>query len=327
MIIFYIPAIVFLFFLALFFVYIFYCAKFIIATFPDEPLWFNVLRNAIKIAMLLSIAFVFYALFFFFSYNPDESPFYKNEFGETNLYRNFWDSDKDIERLLTLIKEGADVNNQDLAGNTPLHYQMNYFDRMLPSQILVDNGANLNIQNHKRKTPIHLLIVDIDDSLCQHGIEYSINRIKEGLRFIASNNFDANITDDNGTSVFDTIISSKAIKLCLEAVHEITINDGSLAVLTYAYNSSGELIYCKDSTGKTVYSMENPEESTSAPTEFNTIDDLRRAIHQNNYTIEYQLLGFESLPKSEPIYKKLEDRPKPLWIERLLSPILYDSTL
>ena len=76
-------------------------------------------------------------------------------------------------------------------------------------------------------------------------------------------------------------------------------------------------------TGKTVYSKENPEESASAPTEFNTIDDLRQAIHQNNYTIEYQLLGFEPLPKSEPIYKNPEDRPKPPWIERFLSPILY----
>ncbi len=81
MIIMAIPAIVFLFFLALFFVYIFYCAKFIIATFPGEPVWFNVLRNAIKIAMILSIAFVFYALFCFFSYKPNESPFYKNEQG------------------------------------------------------------------------------------------------------------------------------------------------------------------------------------------------------------------------------------------------------
>ena len=312
MIIMAIPAIVFLFFLALFFVYIFYCAKFIIATFPGEPVWFNVLRNAIKITMILSIAFVFYALFFFFSYNPNESPFYKNEHG-TCLHDTCFD-----DEIIAWIKKGADVNAQDVAGNTPLHRQS-----FTESQILVDNGADLNIQNHQGMTPIHVLMENLDDYLRHYGIESSIDSIKGWARFIASNKFDANIKDNNGASVFDSIVGSSAIKLCPEAVHEITIKDGSLSVPTFAYNSSGELIYCKDSTGKTVYSKENPEESTSAPTEFNTIDDLRQAIHQNNYTIEYQLLGFEPLPKSEPIYKNPEDRPKPPWIERLLSPILY----
>ena len=312
MIIMAIPAIVFLFFLALFFVYIFYCVKFIIATFLGEPVWFNVLRNAIKITMILSIAFVFYALFYFFSYNENESPFYKNEHG-TCLHDTCFD-----DEIIAWIKKGADVNAQDVAGNTPLHRQS-----FTESQILVDNGADLNIQNHQGKTPIHHQIEYLDDYLRHYGIESSIDSIKGWSRFIASNKFDANIKDNNGLSVFDSIVGSSAIKLCPEAVHEITINDCSLAVPTFAYNSSGELIYCKDSTGKTVYSKENSEESTSAPTEFNTIDDLRQAIYQNNYTIEYQLLGFEPLPKSEPIYKNPEDRPKPPWIERLLSPILY----
>ncbi|MBR5711924.1 MAG: hypothetical protein IKX40_14310 [Thermoguttaceae bacterium] len=283
-------------------------------------IYFKRLNTFFRIAFLFLIAFQLYSLVYLINYNQNESPFFVGgEFGTTNLHRSFFSySDKDIDRLLTLIRKGADVNAQDNAGNTPLHRQMKYFDGYRPSQILIDNGSDMNIQNHQGKTPIRLLIESLENKLRHNEIENSMPCIKEGLRLIASNKFDANIKDDCGASVFDSIVGSSAIKLCPEAVHEITIKDGSLSVPTFAYNSSGELIYCKDSTGKTVYSKENSEDS-SPPTECNAIDDLRQAINQNNYTIEYQLLGFEPLPKSEPIYKNPKDRPKPFWVDKFIN--------
>jgi hypothetical protein len=333
-----------LFILLLFIGYIVFCIKYIVTTFPGEPRWFNAIRNTIKLLMIASFIYIIYCGFYVAKYNPSESPFYDHNFeGYTTLHEIFGENDEDISRLLRLIKKGGEVNAQEnYWGNAPLHCQMKYLTGYTASQILVDNGADLNIQNKEGKTPIHILLETFDDNLRRNVAVCDTDKL---LRFVAGNKFDVNIKDNQGTSVFDLLARSELIKSCPEAVQVIKINDKRLNIQTFAYNSSGELIYYKDSAGKTVSCQNNSEEKSEElsadPTESNTIENklfklaqgdsqpgiltesrtiegLRQAISQNNYTIEYQLLGVEPLPKSEPIYKNPEDRPKPFWLEKFL---------
>ena len=54
--------------------------------------------------------------------------------------------------VLALIKGGADINNIDNEGNTPLHIA-SYWNNEKIVKLLVDNGASLNVKNNLREIP------------------------------------------------------------------------------------------------------------------------------------------------------------------------------
>jgi ankyrin repeat protein len=53
-----------------------------------------------------------------------------------------------------LISPLTDVNCRDLNGNTPLHYSGISGSNQL-AMILIENGANAQIQNRKKMLPLH----------------------------------------------------------------------------------------------------------------------------------------------------------------------------
>lgn len=285
-------------------------------------LYFKKINIILRIVFFLFIIYQLSCLVYLFNIKPYESPFYENFAGITNLHQSL-----DISRLLTLIKKGADVNAQDKVwGNTPLHVQIIYNNQI--SQILIDNGADINIQNYEGKTPIHLLLEHLDNCFCDKDIITSNPNelelyINERLRLIASNQFNMNLRDKYDISIFDLIVDSNAIKHCPKAIHVVTIIDKSLVIQRLVYNSSGELIFCENLTGKLLNSKKEPRELSKEQTQFNTIVDLHHEINQNNYhIIDYKLKGFEPLPKSEPIYKNPKDRPKPFWVDNFFNNFL-----
>ena len=58
------------------------------------------------------------------------------------------------EVVQALIAAGANVNQQDNNGRTPLHWAA-YNGHQAIVQALIDAGANVNQQNYDGRTPLH----------------------------------------------------------------------------------------------------------------------------------------------------------------------------
>ena len=57
-----------------------------------------------------------------------------------------------IDHLKTLLKEGANVNVPNSAGNTALHWAVKLDEKKI-IQLLMNHGADLTIKNHANQTP------------------------------------------------------------------------------------------------------------------------------------------------------------------------------
>jgi ankyrin repeat protein len=60
-----------------------------------------------------------------------------------------------FELVRLLVEQGADVNAEDLMGQTPLHHAVEYPDIV---RYLVDNGAAVNEDDVHGETPLHLAV-------------------------------------------------------------------------------------------------------------------------------------------------------------------------
>lgn len=60
-----------------------------------------------------------------------------------------------IDDVKELLREGADVNAQDMfGGNTGLHWAARHGEAAM-ARLLIDNGANPNARNDEDETPLH----------------------------------------------------------------------------------------------------------------------------------------------------------------------------
>ncbi len=96
-----------------------------------------------------------------------------------------------MELVRYLLSEGADINAQDLDGDTPLHW-VTYKPKPAVAEILIKNGADLNIKNRNRRTPIFVAVRDV--------------RNIELVRLFLSNNANLNITDIEGWNLLKTAV-------------------------------------------------------------------------------------------------------------------------
>ena len=74
-----------------------------------------------------------------------------------------------LNRFNQLLKKGADINQQDINGNTPLHnYILKSPERNKGISIFLKGKANINSVNNKKQTPLHLAVYSNDASaVCQ----------------------------------------------------------------------------------------------------------------------------------------------------------------
>lgn len=63
----------------------------------------------------------------------------------------------DLVYIEALIKNGANINIQDKDRNTPLH-MVTKKGSLVAVETLVDNGANINIQNNEGDSPLHIAV-------------------------------------------------------------------------------------------------------------------------------------------------------------------------
>jgi len=81
----------------------------------------------------------------------------KNDWGQTPLHIVCNHSSEDVPDLaLLLLKHGADVDAQDGCHNTPLHLA-SYNGRLEMVWVLLDHSANVNAEDDRGQTPLHLV--------------------------------------------------------------------------------------------------------------------------------------------------------------------------
>ena len=74
-----------------------------------------------------------------------------------------------LNRFKLLLRKGADINQQDIDGNTPLHhYILKSPERNKGISIFLKGKADINSVNNKKQTPLHIAIYSNDaNAVCQ----------------------------------------------------------------------------------------------------------------------------------------------------------------
>ncbi|EGR31963.1 leucine rich repeat protein [Ichthyophthirius multifiliis] len=85
-----------------------------------------------------------------------------------------------------LIRFGAQVNKPNAEGNTPLHFIFSNFikdpeESAKIAQILLDNGANPNLENNEKWTPLHLAVKKGSIEAVQFALQYNNVSPKKGF--------------------------------------------------------------------------------------------------------------------------------------------------
>ncbi len=125
----------------------------------------------------------------------------------------------DIDDLKKHLKDGSDIDEQGLNGNTLLHYAASG-DRYRIAALLIERKADINARNRLGETPLHL-------SACNNG--------KEILEMLISNGADVNARDAAGwTPLHSAALSMKEPVEIMEVLIE-----------------KGADVNAKDFTGKT----------------------------------------------------------------------------
>lgn len=73
------------------------------------------------------------------------------------FYAIFNGTDEQVNIIRILIENGANLNEQDLSGKTPLHYASE-LGRVRCIPFLLQKGAKLDIRDKSGKTPLELCL-------------------------------------------------------------------------------------------------------------------------------------------------------------------------
>jgi len=104
---------------------------------------------------------------------------------QTPLFSNMIDA-KDIKAFFnTLIKGGADINHQDIDGNTVLHKSA-YWGRHYSIEPLLENKADISIKNNKGQTAIDIAIEEYKNIVTATNVsEYNLERAIKVLKLLS----------------------------------------------------------------------------------------------------------------------------------------------
>lgn len=143
-----------------------------------------------------------------------------------NLY---FSSTKTVKLLL---KNGADINNQDNDGNTILHLMCNikFYNKDVFHDIhfLIKYGANINIQNNFGKTPLHYL--------CESTTNY------RSVCHLIKNHTNLNIMDGYGKTPMYIIVENYESIIHLHNIIELFLEYGANMDLKGFGNKSIQII-------------------------------------------------------------------------------------
>lgn len=94
--------------------------------------------------------------------------------------------EKDIKTFFnTLIKGGADINHQDIDGDTVLHESV-YWGRYVSVESLLENNASIFIKNNKGQTAIDVAIEQYKSQFTGNSIsEYNLERAIKVLNLLS----------------------------------------------------------------------------------------------------------------------------------------------
>ena len=100
---------------------------------------------------------------------------------QRRLNEQFFDAARggDKERVLRLIREGADVNVKNLLGETPLHLASRHDGHVKVVKLLLEKGLDVNVTNSSGHTPLHIASsyskVDLVKLLLEKGADVNAN--------------------------------------------------------------------------------------------------------------------------------------------------------
>ncbi|GAB6028472.1 hypothetical protein CHUAL_002631 [Chamberlinius hualienensis] len=121
-----------------------------------------------------------------------------NENGQTSLHVAIAQEDgSSIHIIDFLIQNGASLDKQTKEGNTPLHYCAMY-NQSECMKLLLRSGANPNIENSQRKTPIDIA-KENGFGMCEELLQHALQNKKELFENV---NIDWGLSQDDGSTDF-----------------------------------------------------------------------------------------------------------------------------
>lgn len=213
------------------------------------------------------------------------------------------DSPDDIEKFLSFVRNMTNINIQDEDGDTILAIFMERYmdDDILTS--LLELKADPNIQNEQGDAPVHRCNdISTIEILFRYGAEIDIENIYghtllslavddedvEKCKFLLDNGADMNITDGDGTSIYNRALAT---------------NDTELIELFKSYRNNRirqetrEL--CNDLTdmgmerlGSIVEELGGDDAFTAYVTRMNISDDIIRQVLTNDVELKKLYCSF-----------------------------------
>jgi len=149
-------------------------------------------------------------------------------------YRSYWDYYPDIAVVRLLIENGANVNVQTASGMTALHYAIEVLESSTEIvALLLTAGAKVNAVNNQGKTPLILLINPHWD--CGDGPRSCYCQVPERqakAKLLLAHGADLYIKDNAGKTVIDYAHKSPMLQRWL--IHEYAWRRRRHAVCFYA---------------------------------------------------------------------------------------------
>jgi ankyrin repeat protein len=129
-----------------------------------------------------------------------------------------------VEEVRRLIESGADVNEKDQYGNTPLHSSINELVDIELPELLITHGADVNEKDQTGRAPIHLATnfqhKKLVELLIEHGADINmggelgwtpLHEASHGsfdmMRFLVEHGADVNVQDDSGSTPLHNAVS------------------------------------------------------------------------------------------------------------------------
>lgn len=154
----------------------------------------------------------------------------------------------DLAKLRSLIKNGLNINNKDVNGNTPLHYAA-VSGHINIVRLLLESGAIHNIENKQGKTPLQLTedstIKNLLESVAKLFTAVKATDRWEVAELIAEEKSIVNAKENNGTSLLHLAVhfgDRNILKLLLEnGADASTVADKNSTPLHFAASEKNNI--------------------------------------------------------------------------------------